>query len=754
MKRIISFILSIIFVLAVLAPSVCAQGTKEKSEKEFLNAVTFSCTYDVKKRQIFIDGTVRHDFMISHGEYTIKVYSVMPGEKYESVIADPEREHLAQTDMTVKFNFYIDADSISERYSKYAIVLCSPAGENFLAGQPMLPSISSELEYDTAVRSNFKGISTESPIDVGSSGAGTVVVDVDISKTVGDAADSILYPMRDTYIHMRKSYIRDIDDKVLSASLNGAKVYLRLLLRADSAEYAIASSNNKNTYSMPNLYSERVLEYIFTLSEFLCDRYDGTSHGKACGMIAGIRIDDTKSTNQIGGLSVDEYAELYTLYLVVVGNAARAVRKDFDIVIPLSDRNDYDGNTYINDTVRPTVLLEAIAYRLDENVSGDFDCTVMIESQSSPVKISELSDTDFEAVTDKTLIGPDTVDSFISFLKKLSKKYQSAPTNVIYMWSAENGIYGNELCCAYIYTYLKLYDKNQISSFVVKLDEDAYKSLKNVIRHIDTANSSDVISPFCKYLGVDTWSACIDAPVNITTIHSFYDKSFTSAKPSGVSGEFGYMDFTASSIYNLMLEGHNCDYIRSDYDSHGTRILRVGASLDKVGAAVETVGIFEYPESYIYTPTLSLIVGVEDKSANADALYEVTLTLGTKDAQTYAVGVLKNGEDKELFFDASDFAGYAEAEYIKISARALTQKSENFSILLHDIKGYSTEYSNEQLKELIEAKRLEIRNQSVEDGGEFDFTLVMTIAGVVFAMSMLGVGLAIIFKRDEDSSEK
>ncbi len=741
MKRILCFVTCVILIALFVAPSVqAADNESAEAADRFVDAVNFTCVYDIDKRQVVIDGTVSHDFMISHGDYKIKVYSIMPGDSYESVLNDTSGSQLAESVMTVRFTFYIDVDSTLERYSKYVMIMSSPDGKNYLAGQPMLPSISSDFEYDTLDRSGFKGISNQSPVNIGGSGAGTVVVDVDIAKTVGDTSDSILYPMNDSYVHIRKSYIDQIDKQIQSAAVKESRVYIRLLMEQDGA------------YRIPDLHSEEVLDYVFTISGFLAERYDA-DNGNIRGMIVGIRIDDVEEANDIGELSLEEYAELYTLYLVVVGNAVRELRTDFDIVIPFSDMNDYSSDAYANNTICPSALLEQIIDRLDKNVSGTFNCSMMIESDSVPLNISEQSIGEGikpDTLADVSTLGPDTVAHFLSYLQNLNTRYESVPSNVIYMWTVDDGMVGNALCCAYVYTYLRLIEYPEISSFVVSLGDASYESLRNVIRNIDTERANDVISPLARYFGVTSWDQIIGKNIDLPVYKYLFESNLFADRPKDIKGEFVYMDFTASSVYGMMSAGQDCEYIRSDHDATGTRSLCVRSAAMGVGRPMETIGIFEYPESYEYTQYLSLTVEVVDNNASAGSLYEITLTLGNKTAEAVAVGVVRNGEKQELYFNVEDFSDGELAEHIRVSARCLTGDTQGFSLWLHELKGHSTEYDSDTLKELIEARRHELRNEDVDGEGGFNYSVIVTVVGIVFAIAAVAIGLMIVFRRDDE----
>ncbi len=753
MKRILCLILSVILISLFIAPSVLAQAEESTEDTAFKNAVNFTCIYQSKENRIYIDGTVAHDFLISHEDYKITLYRILPGQTLETAMADEQSMVTSNTDMTVKFTFYVNVESILERFSKYAIVLVSPTNERHLAAQPLIPSISSSFEYDSYDKTGFKGICSDSSLNIGESGAGTVIVDIDISKTRGDSANSILYPMGDTYVHFNKSYITSIDKQLRAASANKAKAYIRLLLPSEDTYLSVAS-DIEYLYSIPNLYSSEVLEYIFTLAEFLTQRYDGDS-GQLYGIIVGSKLDDVKMTNCIGERSIDEYAELYTIYLTVIANAIRAINRDLDIVIPISDANSYNFDTVSNNEITAASLIEQIVYRLDKNVSGNFDCTLLVESNTSPISLIQKNGKSVFVPTDsEELICPYNIDILLSYINDIARIYKSAPSNVIYFWSVEKKLDGSRLTAAYAYSYMQLLTKNSISSFAVNIDNTQYGELSAVIRNIDTDNALSTVEPLCKYFGVNTWDEILQSAPYLPILHKVFEVNMLANAPSGAVGEFQYMDFTASNVYSLMHEGYNCEYIRSDYDKLGKRILRIGAGKLSRGSSVELMGILEYSESYIFTPTLSLDIGVEDAQATESAVYEITVTIGTDNARLTTIGSLKNGETKKLYFKVADFAASSDADYIRISARCITEDSNVMSLILGDLRGYSNQYSNDTLSELIENKRHQIRNQDAEDSSSFNYTTLITAVGIIAVAAVLAVILLIPLKREDETGSE
>lgn len=748
MKRICAFMLCMIMLVISLATSAFADG--EKKETQILeNAVYYSCDYDAKEKQVIIEGTVNHDFMISHSDYTIRVMSVLPGENFDSVISNPESKVLAETSMTVKFTFYVPISGNIERYSKYAILFCSPEGENLLTGEPKMPSVSSDFSYDPTRRMGFKGIMSKNSASISDSGAGTVIIDIDLEKMIGDTADSILYPMNGSYVHIRKSYIEDIDKTVLASAVGESRVYFRILLGASSTAIESYAVDDTKKYGIPNMYSETVIDYVITLTSFLAERY-GIDSGGLDGIIAGSRIDDTETVNAIGSMSVEEYAELYTMYLAVLANAVRDKDNTVDIVIPLSDANDYTSESYVKDPVRASVLLDNIIYRLDNTVSGNFHCSVMLETDVTPLGITVRSigdgiDTDFSE--DDARLGVRNISDFTSYITALSSKYENVPSNVIYMWHSDGTVSGDALCCAYAYMFKILSQNTTISSFVADFGDNEY-SVYRLFKYIDTDCSDEMLSPLLRYFNDTSW-----AGNKIPVSRALLEKEFSSVQPDNIIGEFQYMDFTDSSVFECMNVGAGCEYIRSDYNSVGERALRVGTSPLSVGDTAECIGFFEHGEDYSYTPYLSVKLEIDDMKASDSSLYEVSFTVGMGTSRTVAVGTVKNGEQCELFFDISDFADISMGDYIKISVRCLTEDTEGLSVWLHELKGYSTQYSTEELSELIEARRREIRGENYSDDSGFDYTVIITVVGVLFALGAVAIGLLMVFKRDNDEEK-
>ena len=604
MKKMISFLLSIIIMLLATVPSVASDLEQPLAEEHsFSDAVTYSCIYDEKSGKIKIDGSVDHDITLKYPDYELRVYMIPPGESAENVINSEEHEYLASTAMTIRFTFGIPAETTIQKYAGYAIVFRAPNGVEYIAGPPMIPSVSSSFKYTSGDRSSFKGILLDSTARAGDSGAGRVVIDVNLTLMNGDRSDVILYPTRDKYISFRKSYVEELDKRIMSAVSGGADVYLRFLLGAADSRLSMAVSPDPEKYGIPDVHNESTLEFISALSTFLAKRYDDNS-SSISGVIVGNKIDEVENTNYIGDMSFEEYVDAYTLYLTVVASSIRSHLSDIDIVIPLSCKN-ISASTRAGFST--SEFFERIVSNLENGVSGEFSCSVMLQSDVTPFGITNqniINGVDMSSAFGEGKIHVGNIGAFVSFVEGLARKYDSAPSNVIYMWEADEELRGSALGCAYAYTYFALYSQSRISSFVVSLnDSDAYDDIKSVFRYIDTQHAAQKTQGLLKFFAAESWSDVVGTATAINTDKKIYELYGITTRAGNYIGSFSYFDFSSYDIFKLMFAGENCSDISSTHDPHGNRALQITSNALSRGEILQCIKSFEHKESY-HTPRL------------------------------------------------------------------------------------------------------------------------------------------------------
>ena len=748
MKRSFLILTAILITVAYIAPSAHAFDSDE-----FSNAVSYTCTLDEATGKIVVDGTVHHDVMMKYPSYKIRLYAIAPGERLDDVISDTQRSPLAETVMTIKFTFSIPVKSSLERYSKYAVIFCSEDGEQYVAGTPKYPAVSSDFEYLRGDRGAYKGVLCDSSALSFDVGASMVVIDVDMSKMRGDISDAILYPSNGEYLSFSRTYVEGLDKQINSASVNGAKIYLRFLLSATDKDLCVACMSDGDKRGFPNIYDEYTLGYISSISKFLMERYT-EGIGKISGVIVGDRADDIVNTNYVGDMSAEQYADAYVLYLTVVAGAMRMTDSTLDIVIPVSDRDEYSENKVEQTTTSD--FLNRVISELEYGTSGRFKCSVMIQSDVVPFGINNLNiseGVDLEAQFASGEIHAGNVKSFADHIRKLSGTYVSAPSNIIFMWEPPADLGGSALHTAYAYIYYKLYAEADISSFVINVcDSEQLLQLANTVSFIDTQHGSTVTSDLLKYFNKNTWSDVIGADINEDTRETRFEFSaVTGVTPQSYKSSFVYYTFADYDIFNNTYLGVNGKSIYSTPDSLGKRSLQLRTESLDIGHSADCTYILDYIESFKYTPIIALTVGLDEARDDSSALYELRLTLGTDASVAVCKAVIGSGTTQTLFFDVSAFAANYTADYVRVSIRPLTEASGGCTLRIYDLCGYSDTYSGDELEELITEQRNALRNTGTVGENEVQKTII-TVICIIVALVAISAGLFMSFRRDDNKT--
>ena len=520
-------------------------------------------------------------------------------------------------------------------------------------------------------------------------------------------------------------------------------------------------ANDGERFRTPDVYSEQMLEYIYTVTDFFANRYNSGENGSICGLIAGTKIDDAEYSNDIGAMNVDQYAKLYTLYLTVVGNAARRVNSSLDIVIPLSDRNDYVSGYYEDKAIRGSVLLEKIAKRLSENTSVDFACSVLVESDMIPfgATAGNLEDGINVQNADLTRLGAYNVADIVVFMNALSRKYSTAPSNLIYMWSVPKELDGSALCAIYSYSYFTLASTGKVSAFVVNAgNETTYRQMEALLKYIDTERVEELTDGYARYFGAKTWKELLKDKYTAPLLQSISREEFFVYSSGKFLSSFCYTSFDQAEIFEIMSCGESFKTIRPEYDGEGVKVMYSLTDKMELGQSAEIMGRFEYAESYKHTPFMSLKLKVDGKGASENALYEVTLVLGDGSERLETVGVVSQGETAELFFDSSALSSNRLVDYIRIKIRCVNEPAQEISLMAYELRGYSLEHDESTLAELILGTRTQLRDQTEDGEGGFDYTNIIIIVSIIVVAIVIGVGLVLIFRRTDmgttDSNQK
>ena len=769
-KKFVAVILCIVLLVTLALPLLtlrvaAADGYLDPSQSHpmfYENLITYTCQYDEKTSKVQIKGTVHHDVMIQYKEHFLDVYVISPGQTVEEAVFSSDAKIKTSMKLAIKFDFSLSAPTMTERFSRYAIVVRSPEGEKILASAPQYIHVASEYAHDPSDRLPYKGISSEQTSLSGSLGAGTAIIPVYLNQLIGTNSGGMIYPMEDGFCYFNRAYVEALDAKIRTYSASGTRVYLQLLLEANGSELALANGQeNGAIYDFPNLQVSKNLQQIAASATFLAERYETNQTGLLSGMIVGSSI-DRASHSYTGGLSPQNYAERYAFYLMVVASSARFHRSDIDVIIPFSSTDTYSDptNTVGENDYSPSELLENILSILDERLSKRFSCGTMIESEIVPMNLGEAGKTPSYSPP-QGLLSAENLEKYETYLTQLQKKYSCAPAHFIYCWELPTDLYGNRLNCAYAYSYYRLLRHKSLSSFVVSFAQDggqnALSDLAMVIRYIDTAQGEDVTEPLLAYFHAKSWNALLVTDDLLSTdVREFHRIRANTSIPPVFKGSFEYFDFSSGNVGDWFA-GADCQKVRADFLSDGARGVRGTMFRSDTGAMSELLCLYEFPENFIYTPYLKLTLELTDNVSGKDAFYELTVSLGNDTTTILCEQTVRSGERCDIWLDLT---GVPEEElmtnYIKIGGAMIDGTAEKFSIGVVGLTGYSEELTSEELTELIEAERLRIRNQNADDEeDDKQKELLWIIFCGLLLISAVIVGVVFFIKRnDEEETEE
>lgn len=747
MRRFLAFFLLWAILIPCAAVTIHAVETnvleKDDRPSNLLNdqMVSVFCRYDTEDERILIGGTIRHDILVKHENDMIEVFCLMPGETIEDILADESRSPVATSTMAVRFEFSIVPNGIVEKYARYCVTIRSADSEEVLITEPKYAIVESEFTYDAESRSDYKGIVTDSVSLAAEGAAGRVILPVYFDKITGTAADGLSFRYQGENVYFSESYIRTLDDGIRTASISGANVYLQFLMSA-------LDEDDEEQFVLPDVSDGRVMFWVEALTVFLGRRYHSPQSGSFGGIVLGKEIDE----NLEGDLSA--YAEKYALYALIVGNTARGLNARVDIAFPFSDRWDaFDAEQ--TEKKNATSLLESILDLLEDGLSEPYACTVLIESDALPLLPVRGEDgtVSYAENLENGVGHAANLARYDTYLQRLRNRYESAPMAFTFVWNVSDSISSVDLDTLYAYSYFKAFNTRSLASFAVSFfdrersgDMDAFSSLAHLFSHIDTDHGGEKTVAIKNRLGLNHWQElCEKKPPT----RELYESRALLDLPSEVRGEFFYMDFSTAFHMNGWQQGYGCKALRLSYGATGEKALQMELVTEN-GASAEMFWTYEYAENLVYTPYIALNMFLESKAQNG--LYEVTVTVGQGRDRHVTRATLRANEETCLVMNVEDYSQEHMAAYWRISVRALDGNTEEASLWLSDIVGYSTELDSEHLSDKIMEERARIRNLSDADdsndgGGLWSFVAI----GVLILV--IGIGVFVCVRPSEDSKE-
>ena len=754
----ISAILFSTFSLVVFAnetseSDVNTSVSDSKTDSEYAplkNALEFSCYYDTQTNKINVQGTMNYDSFAGHANSTLLIYSIPPGKTENEIINDQSITPIAQAPASITFAFSFKANTIIDRYSKYAIFLKSPDGTLTLTTEAQYAEI--RTSNNEKNKDNFKGISGKYSSDISSTNPGTVVIPVYLDAIAESSSDGYIYQIEDKQYLFNKSYIDDLDSQIRSLSFFGATVYLQFLMRPNSIFKT--NSYEEATYVLPNSFDTENITLLHSLTHFIASRYNNTLYGQINGIILGKSWDNPTQYNSYISTESD-YINNCAQYISIISNSARSVMPSVEIFLPIS-ANSFMLNSESSQTTESALplksFLPSLLSTLDASTYIGLNFSLHVESDTTPLDITNSNidsgiDPNKELNNNKFYIGRHSELS--EYIFTLSQEYKSLSKYYSVSWIPENTLNGNAICAAYTYAfYALLLDKN-ITNFIIDTsysttENNFLKDLSYILKHIDTKNSISATKNLLPLFNTDDWLNIFKTPFPSLNTKDYYTSDVTYEIPKNIKGEFCYFNFSQAFLADSWVKGIGCTNIKVDYARTSEKAFKGDFLLDKDFG--EIIYTYDYPENISYTPYLK--IKFEISSEVKDSLYELRSIFNTSTTLLETKTIVKGNDLNEIIIDISNIQGFSSLESVKFMIRSLDNAVDNCSLWIYDITGYSTVYSNDELQKFIAENRDKIKNDTHEKTTKEKIETLIFILVIILVTAFFGFALVFIIQRN------
>ncbi|MBQ2767831.1 MAG: hypothetical protein IJF49_07125 [Clostridia bacterium] len=703
---------------AVNAVSVYDSGLQVSGEID-------SCTLNEAGNEIVVRGTVAHNIMIANREHKLALFAIQPWETVEDVLTDG-REPIAVADMSIRYHFVLPISSgdYAAMGATYLVALQAIEEDGDVLYMPLALPASPSAPY-TAQRSSEdgarKGVQTELVSTAGQAGASIYLVNIYLDVLCDGSASGYLYIRGDKSYYFNREVLSALDREVKLRSAAGAEVYLRFLLSDSTSNviYTLADEGEESRGKRGILLSDAdVRDRVGAITEFLTAHYaEGTDYGTVAGIVVGEQIDDAAQYNDIGVYSLSDYVDHYADLLTLIANVGRLQNPALKVIVPISDRRPAVCITsaLLESSYDSELFLRSLFMRLD--ALGGPDVSLMLESMHNPFSLSGtiVDDPTIDASIESGSIdyyNADNLSDFSALLDSLSSTYRSMPDTFFYFWSppAETE---SALSAAYAYLYYCLRFSTHAEAFIVSFaeaetagDMSGMRSLRYLMKYIDTERSLEVSEPALRVLGVDAWTALIqNFDASRLAINRYIEGELTESTVTP-TGRYCYWDFSTL---------------------HSTRGWYAGAliptaSVKGGGESRALVGEFdrsnaeigEYCE-LIYRFTQKEPLGILDRVTfdlmiEGDGVWEICIFVGDTHTRIEQKCVVESGKRVLLALNPADL-GDVGVDYIKLCAKPISGTGEG-SISLYSVWGESDTLEDDVLSGTLDEAR---SNEQTED---------------------------------------
>ncbi len=691
------------------------------SDTNKANGTSLSCRLQKGDSYIVVSGSLPAEFANRRNSATLALYELEPYQDINSIYSSGVSP-IATYPMSTKFEFRVPLNQSNylALFSKYAVVVC-------IDGQPgsdvvMMPRyIENAFERDDLkmpAPNAFKGIMTENGVAAESAGAGTVILDVYLDELISMKNIGQLHSVYNGYYYFTMSIVGELDRRIGSASVSGADVILRFLVRGgkESLPFAYPSTSDALLRSMRADDWEGMM-YIHAVTDFLISRYNGGDYGSVKGIIVGSKINEAASYNSMGQeYTLSEYVNRYMSVLRVICASVSKRASDVKVYVPISGEwSDTAVGGEVSGHYDTPLLLYAIAESVQRE--GYMPLSLAIESDVRGEK--------GELITKR--VGVDNINILIN---EMSSPLGSTCgfDELAFIWQpdlTDDDRLRYEYCRAYGLLYASGVDVFAVDLYGA-LSEDISDTMLS-FAYIDTKNVLVHLPPdLGAFLYKNDEVISTDGKLRYRAMREISSYSFEGTLSYDVLGRYDYFDFTSSYDSLGWRAGSGCTAIESSPSSAGQRMLEARSNGD-----LALYYIFDEPEDMSMLSTLALDMKVKGEG-------EATVTLMIDGDEKVEISAIADTEKSiALYFDISEYS----AKNLRSLKLSVTGSGVG-GVEIERIYGLSDTLDDHDLTLAI----LESRNKL--DVGGIDLGMTVTIfAGVALVLSLVGVAVISIRSR-------
>lgn len=782
-----AFILALVFAVSAVLPCFAAgvaDDTADVSAKSEALGVMTVCSYDADSRTLKVAGTINHKVLTVSKNCRIGLFRVPSWRTATSVIA--ESEPLAESAMSIRFEFSLECGKAEDIISLYAVALIYPDGSRALIAEPEFPATATANPRKTG----FKGVGTDSAAQIAESGAGSVIIDVFLDRLEDGRHSGYLQTVDGMSFYYNRDYVDDLDMRVRSASVAGASVLLRLLVSpADSPDglpYA-ASASFGAAYRGVVISDDVSAVTVYAYLSFLSSRYNGSAHGEIDGLVLGFCADQPEKFNFCASTG-PMYYEIYARTLAVMGIAAGAGVR---LIVPVGDACRADGmpsfldfaggvGKYISThtDLEFTLMVDSThnAYHLDDSYfdipidSGDNTAAVSEPSQKTPdpVPVTSAEEEESSADTDRNddderekltattpadgYFAADNTTALVTAIDTLSSAYPAVDREFIWCWTPGEDTSGSALSVLYTYNYMALTAAGA-ASFILRTDSVRFRTVAHLVKYIDTDAYDADAAYALEVFGADSWEALIPGFSGIgSSGRSIIETALSDAVPA-YTGRYTLWNFSSTAGAHGWSAGPGCISLRSVYDN-GVGCLKAVLDHESGGAYSDICRVCDPAEPIKYTPMMGFDLSCT--GGNDGDIYEVKIAVYSAGTTLEGKALLTEGERQTLYLDVSGLSESGGIDAVRIAARRVSGDGE-FALRAYSVGLYSAVHSDRELAELIESARgagkYTDTSSDSEDYGRL-LTAVLLTAASLACGGYAAVLLARHEKRRTDDKEK